>query len=122
MTASSVHPEGKPDPLARTKKAFDATYSEADLRERLSDEYKILQDKIDKIGGFRSHHQGVVSNCGDRRLGCGKYYWETDYYVNSQRGPVVDARFLFLARIRTGTIELALWRPRGTARRCLQTD
>jgi hypothetical protein len=53
MTASSVHPEGKPDPLARTKKAFDATYSEADLRERLSDEYKILQDKIDKIGGFR---------------------------------------------------------------------
>src|SRR5467141_2192005 len=33
----------------QAQKAFD----EADFKQRLTDEYKILQDKIDKIGGFR---------------------------------------------------------------------
>jgi hypothetical protein len=28
-------------------------FDEADFKKRLTDEYKILQDKIDKIGGFR---------------------------------------------------------------------
>src|ERR1700681_3309809 len=29
------------------------TFDETDFKSRLSDEYKILQDKIDKIGAFR---------------------------------------------------------------------
>ena len=39
--------------VARAREALDATYDAVSLKERLSDEYKILQDKIDKIGSFR---------------------------------------------------------------------
>src|ERR1017187_2044080 len=53
MTTLPVQPEGKPDPVARARKALDATYDVGSLKGRLSDEYKILQDKIDKIGSFR---------------------------------------------------------------------
>jgi hypothetical protein len=53
LSAPPLQPEGKPDPVARAREALDATYDVGSLNDRLSDEYKILQDKIDKIGGFR---------------------------------------------------------------------
>lgn len=46
-------PEGASQPTTPAKVASGRNYDENDFKERLSDEYKILQDKIDKIGAFR---------------------------------------------------------------------
>ena len=40
-------------PTAGSATAAPPSYDQAEFRKRLSDEYKILQDKIDKIGAFR---------------------------------------------------------------------
>jgi hypothetical protein len=53
MTAPPVTPEGNKDPVARAREALTSSYDVDSLKGRLSDEYKILQDKIDKIGSFR---------------------------------------------------------------------
>lgn len=39
--------------IAAPNAAATVRFDEADFKARLIDEYKILQDKIDKIGGFR---------------------------------------------------------------------
>lgn len=39
--------------MATTKAPAQAIFDEAEFRQRLSDEYRTLQDKMDKIGGFR---------------------------------------------------------------------
>lgn len=47
MSKPSRTPDAVPIPANNT------SYDEDDFKARLADEYKILQDKIDKIGGFR---------------------------------------------------------------------
>jgi hypothetical protein len=53
MTTPPVQPDRNSLQRTRAIKVSEATYDEADFKGLLSDEYKILQDKIDKIGGFR---------------------------------------------------------------------
>lgn len=42
-----------PGPSAKTRDPSETPYDPDEFKARLSDEYKILQDKIDKIGAFR---------------------------------------------------------------------
>jgi hypothetical protein len=48
--AQSAQDQGPDEGISRKR---PGSYDEADFKGRLSEEYKILQDKIDKIGGFR---------------------------------------------------------------------
>jgi hypothetical protein len=53
MTARPAQPVTHPEPKKDIREHTFAVFDESDFKNRLSDEYKILQDKIDKIGGFR---------------------------------------------------------------------
>ena len=55
MSSTPTQPDEKPPSIDNTTEPepADDTYDESDFKGRLSDEYKILQDKIDKIGAFR---------------------------------------------------------------------
>jgi len=53
MSSTPIQPDGTPSATDNAPGPEDAAYDEGDLKGRLSDEYKILQDKIDKIGAFR---------------------------------------------------------------------
>jgi hypothetical protein len=53
MTSPPSQPGRKRNPIADALERSKSAYDEDDFKRRLSDEYKILQDKIDKIGAFR---------------------------------------------------------------------
>jgi len=55
MVEMASHPPqpGKPSPIRDIRQLRMNSYDERDFKGRLSEEYKILQDKIDKIGAFR---------------------------------------------------------------------
>jgi len=50
---SPIQPEGTAPVVPANVAPTDGTYDETEFKSRLTDEYKILQDKIDKIGAFR---------------------------------------------------------------------
>src|SRR5207302_1964016 len=53
MSTPPIQPPGGQRSISSTVTASNQTFDQTDFKGRLIDEYKILQDKIDKIGGFR---------------------------------------------------------------------
>ena len=53
MNIPPRQPEGAGHSITPEAAVSARIFDEADFKKRLADEYKILQDKIDKIGGFR---------------------------------------------------------------------
>lgn len=53
MNASPTKPGGIEPLASSTETPSKPIFDDADFKKRLIDEYKILQDKMDKIGGFR---------------------------------------------------------------------
>jgi hypothetical protein len=53
MSTPPAQPENAPPRTQPVEPSPAPTFDEADFKRRLMDEYKILQEKIDKIGGFR---------------------------------------------------------------------
>lgn len=93
---SPIQPEGTASGVPSVNTPSAGMYDEAEFKSRLTDEYKILQDKIDKIGAFRFTIKGWSVTAVVAALAAGAASKSLSTVVTLSVGLIVMLIFFFL--------------------------